>query len=41
VDAGVDLRLLSAARTWFAEAEALGWGDWDYSAVLAHIIRAT
>lgn len=32
---GVDLRLLEAARTWFADAETAGWGDRDYSAVLA------
>ena len=37
--AGVDLRLAPAVRSWLADAEAAGWGDRDYSAVLAHIIR--
>jgi 3-hydroxyisobutyrate dehydrogenase/2-hydroxy-3-oxopropionate reductase len=36
--AGVDLRLVSAARTWVAEAEEAGWGDRDYAAVLARIL---
>lgn len=36
--AGVELRVVPAAREWFAEAEAQGWGDLDYSAVLAHIL---
>lgn len=36
-DAGLDLPLASAARDWFAEAEAAGWGERDYSAVLARI----
>ena len=36
--AGVDLRLTDAARTWLAEAEDAGWGDRDYSAVLAWIL---
>jgi 3-hydroxyisobutyrate dehydrogenase-like beta-hydroxyacid dehydrogenase len=35
---GVDLRLLEAARTWFADAEAAGFGDADYSEVLTRII---
>jgi 3-hydroxyisobutyrate dehydrogenase-like beta-hydroxyacid dehydrogenase len=34
---GVDVRLARAARTWLAEAEDAGWGDRDYSAVLAMI----
>jgi 3-hydroxyisobutyrate dehydrogenase-like beta-hydroxyacid dehydrogenase len=38
--AGVDLRLTEAARTWLAEAEEAGWGDRDYSAVLARILGA-
>lgn len=38
--ADVDLRLLAAARTWLADAEARGRGDDDYSAVLAEIVRA-
>jgi 3-hydroxyisobutyrate dehydrogenase-like beta-hydroxyacid dehydrogenase len=36
--AGVDLRLVTAARSWFADAEAAGLGDLDYSAVLAQIL---
>ena len=36
--AGVDLRLAEAARTWLAQAEDAGWGDQDYSAMLAHIL---
>jgi len=35
---GVDLRVAAAARAWLAEAEAAGWGDRDYSAVLAWIL---
>lgn len=38
--AGVDLRLAPAARTWLADAVDAGWGDRDYSAVLAWIIAA-
>jgi 3-hydroxyisobutyrate dehydrogenase-like beta-hydroxyacid dehydrogenase len=38
--AGVDLRVAAAARAWLAEAEAAGWGDRDYSAVLAWILSA-
>jgi 3-hydroxyisobutyrate dehydrogenase/2-hydroxy-3-oxopropionate reductase len=37
--AGVDLRLTEAARRWLADAEEAGWGDRDYSAVLAWILR--
>ena len=37
--AGVDLRLVTAARTWLAEAEETGWGDRDYAAVLAWILE--
>jgi 3-hydroxyisobutyrate dehydrogenase/2-hydroxy-3-oxopropionate reductase len=33
--AGVDLRLIKAARTWLADAEAAGSGDRDYTALLA------
>jgi 3-hydroxyisobutyrate dehydrogenase/2-hydroxy-3-oxopropionate reductase len=33
----VDLRLCNAAMTWFDDADEAGWGDRDYSAVLAHI----
>jgi len=35
---GVELRLLEAARTWLVDAEAAGWGDRDYSALLATIL---
>ena len=43
-EAGVDVRLLTAARSWLAEAEAAGLGGLDYSAVLARIsgdVRST
>ncbi len=36
--AGVDIPLARAVRDWFAEAEATGWGEHDYSSVLAQII---
>ena len=36
--ADVDLRVVPAAREWFAKAEEEGWGELDYSAVLAHIL---
>jgi 3-hydroxyisobutyrate dehydrogenase-like beta-hydroxyacid dehydrogenase len=36
-DAGVDLRLAPAARSWLADATDAGWGDEDYSAVIAYI----
>ena len=36
--AGVDLRLLEAARHWLADAEEAGFGDRDYSTVLRRII---
>ena len=36
--AGVDLRVGTAARSWVAEAEAAGWGERDYAAVLAWIL---
>lgn len=35
--AGADLRLASAAMSWIADAEAAGWAERDYSAVLAYI----
>jgi 3-hydroxyisobutyrate dehydrogenase-like beta-hydroxyacid dehydrogenase len=38
-EAGVDLRLTEAARSWLAEAEEEGLGDRDYSAVLARILE--
>jgi glycerol-1-phosphatase len=36
--AGVELRLIEAARTWLVDAEAGGWGDHDYTAMLATIL---
>jgi 3-hydroxyisobutyrate dehydrogenase-like beta-hydroxyacid dehydrogenase len=36
-DAGVDVRVAPAARRWFDDATDAGWGDEDYSAVLAYI----
>jgi 3-hydroxyisobutyrate dehydrogenase-like beta-hydroxyacid dehydrogenase len=38
--ARVDLRLTEAARRWLAAAEEAGWGDRDYAAVLAWILRS-
>ncbi len=38
-EAGVDLRLADAARTWLSEAEAGGWGDRDYASILSWIAR--
>lgn len=35
--AGVDMRLTRAAGSWFGDAEAQGWGERDYSAILARI----
>ncbi|MDX6511512.1 MAG: 3-hydroxyisobutyrate dehydrogenase, partial [Gaiellaceae bacterium] len=34
----VDLRVLDAARSWLVEAQDAGWGDRDYSEVLARIL---
>jgi 3-hydroxyisobutyrate dehydrogenase/2-hydroxy-3-oxopropionate reductase len=36
---GVELRLVAAARAWLADAESGGWGDRDYTAVLAWILE--
>jgi 3-hydroxyisobutyrate dehydrogenase-like beta-hydroxyacid dehydrogenase len=36
--ADLDLRLAAAARAWIHEAEEAGWGDRDYSEVLAWIL---
>ena len=36
--AGVELRLMEAACTWLADAEAGGWGGRDYTAMLATIL---
>ena len=35
--AGVELRLSPAARSWFERADAAGLGDFDYSAVIADV----
>jgi 3-hydroxyisobutyrate dehydrogenase len=35
---GTELRVLDAARSWLADAEAAGWGERDYAAVLAYIV---
>jgi 3-hydroxyisobutyrate dehydrogenase-like beta-hydroxyacid dehydrogenase len=40
-EAGVELRLAPAARTWLADAERAGRGGDDYSAVLAQISRGS
>jgi 3-hydroxyisobutyrate dehydrogenase/2-hydroxy-3-oxopropionate reductase len=37
--AGLDLRVLEAARSWLAEADDAGWGDRDYAAVLRRIVH--
>jgi 3-hydroxyisobutyrate dehydrogenase/2-hydroxy-3-oxopropionate reductase len=37
--AGLDLRVLEAARSWLAEADDDGWGDRDYAAVLRRIVQ--
>ena len=37
---GVDVRLAAAARSWFADAEASGHGDADYSAVIDYILSS-
>ncbi|RJL32108.1 NAD(P)-dependent oxidoreductase [Bailinhaonella thermotolerans] len=36
--AGLHLRLAPAARSWLADADAAGWSDRDYSAILAYIL---
>jgi 3-hydroxyisobutyrate dehydrogenase/2-hydroxy-3-oxopropionate reductase len=38
--AGLDLRVTAAARTWLEDAAVGGWGERDYSAVLARILEA-
>jgi 3-hydroxyisobutyrate dehydrogenase-like beta-hydroxyacid dehydrogenase len=40
VTAGVDLRLVAAARSWVADAHDAGWGDRDYAELLARILAA-
>jgi 3-hydroxyisobutyrate dehydrogenase-like beta-hydroxyacid dehydrogenase len=37
-EAGVDVRVTKAARTWLADANEAGWADRDYSSVLAWIL---
>lgn len=37
--AGIDLRVVEAARSWFRDADDAGSGDRDYSAVLARILQ--
>lgn len=36
-DAGLDVRLAPAARSWLADADGCGLGALDYSAVVAHV----
>jgi len=36
---GADLRLAGAARAWLHDADEAGWGDRDYSAILAFMLR--
>jgi 3-hydroxyisobutyrate dehydrogenase-like beta-hydroxyacid dehydrogenase len=38
---GIELKVAAAAREWFAETAEAGWGDKDYSAILAWIQRST
>jgi len=37
-EAGVDLRLATAAASLLAAAETMGLGDLDYSALLGHVL---
>ncbi len=37
---GTELRLAEAMRGWLRDAQAAGWGDHDYTAVLGHILGA-
>jgi 3-hydroxyisobutyrate dehydrogenase-like beta-hydroxyacid dehydrogenase len=37
-EAGPDLRVAQAARSWLADADDAGWGDRDYSALLAWLL---
>ena len=37
-DAGLEMRVTAAARTWFADALDAGRGDDDYSAVVAYVL---
>jgi 3-hydroxyisobutyrate dehydrogenase len=38
--AAVDLRVAPAARSWFDDATDEGWGDADYSAIVAYVTGA-
>ena len=38
-ETGVDLRVVAAVRRWLGDAEDASWGNRDYSAVLAWIMR--
>jgi 3-hydroxyisobutyrate dehydrogenase-like beta-hydroxyacid dehydrogenase len=38
--AGADLRLAAAARTWLLDAELAGYGNHDYTALIAQILRS-
>ena len=37
-EAGIDLRVAAAARSWLAEADDAGWGALDYSSILALVL---
>ena len=37
---GAELRVAEAARTWLVDAQDAGWGDRDYAAVLAYMLRS-
>jgi len=36
---GTELRVIESVREWFAEADEASWGDRDYSALLAWMLR--
>jgi 3-hydroxyisobutyrate dehydrogenase/2-hydroxy-3-oxopropionate reductase len=36
---GTELRVIEAVREWLAEANEASWGDKDYSALLAWMLR--
>ena len=38
--AGIELRVINAARTWLADSEEAGWGSRDYTALLATIVAS-
>jgi len=40
-EAGADLRLLTATRSWFADADAAGRAGDDYASVVAHVLGET